>query len=290
VNNVLPKPTTTNNPNNPGANKSAFFMSKSNLNNTSNTNSSYGTVNPNANGNTNTDNNQAQVNQATNSTYGQGNSQASVIDSPQTSASGNGINWLTTPAAETLADVGASSSANVNQFSFWNNSLTQTNNSQNNNALENMHTAAGMFGIGAGIEKYTTVVDSTFTGVMQDIGFQGLKVPTEVAAATTELFSDALDVGAKVTGIGDTLIGATQGGFAFFEGQNTQAGKDFLDAGMGLVGLVGGKYGLIASGTYFAIDQTIGWNNAISSLEKGAELQEQYTELVNNPLARSTPF
>jgi len=83
----------------------AFFARNSNAGNTTNTNSSYGTVNQNTNANSNsdTDNNQQQVNQATNSSYGQGNSQStSVLDNPPTSASGNGINWLTTPASETI--------------------------------------------------------------------------------------------------------------------------------------------------------------------------------------------
>ena len=69
-----------------------------------------------------------------------------------------------------------------------------------------------------------------------------------------------------------TFIGGF--GFSFYEGVNHMnnvnylgASKSGLDIGMGVLATYGGIPGLIIGGIYFAVDATIGWDNAVNNME-----------------------
>lgn len=74
------------------------------------------------------------------------------------------------------------------------------------------------------------------------------------------------------------------------EGNKLGAAKSGLDIGMGTAGLIAGPYGLTLSAGYFAIDATIGWDNAMNTATNITNRKRTILGPTWSPYRMGSPF
>jgi len=119
-------------------------------------------------------------------------------------------------------------------------------------------------GIGASLGQFNNVsMDGTmFRGLNGNWYPMSGRGPNQYTGARSLATGKASAFGAlgRAAGYGGIGLSAVQGYRSYKRGDNAGVAKSTLDAGMGYVGLRGGVPGAIASGVYFGVDLTVGWD------------------------------